>query len=324
MPKKKKTSKCPRVNPWMIVSIVLVVILGLLISYDKSQSFQGFVNNTFGIETGPGKINITILGDSSIENPPYDIEKNMDKLQKEIGRDLKIKNVDISSDEGQKDVKDYDLKTLPILFFDKEITDTDFYDKSKSFFTQEGDTYMVKLQPYKYLEIPKAGDAQYKGIAPKDAKVKIIEYSSYTCPHCAAMGPVVSKIMKDYPNEISYIYKNFDRGGPDEFIANAAECAGEHDKFWEMYDYLMDNQAKLKNKDVHDFVNDGATKLGIKNESFDACIAENKYAGKIKAQTDEALEFGVNGTPAFFVNNDFIGGQVPYENMKKVVDTFIQ
>ncbi|MCD6109543.1 thioredoxin domain-containing protein [bacterium] len=324
MAKKRKTSKKFKLNPWMITSIVLVIILGLFIAYDKSVSFKTFVNNTFGIETGPSKIGVAILEDSSIENPPYDIAKNMDKLQDEIGRELKIKDVDISSDEGKKYVKDYDLKTLPVLFFDKEIDETDFYTKSASFFTEEGDTYMVKLQPYKYLQIPTAGDAQHEGATPGEAPVTIIEYSSFTCPHCADMKDVMNKVMEEYPDKVSYVYKNFDRGGPDEMLSNAAECAGEHDKFWEMNAYLMDNQADLKDKKVPDFIDDGAKKLGIKNKSFDTCISENKYADKIKAQTDEALEFGVNGTPGFFVNDNFIGGAVPYEKMKSVIDSFLQ
>jgi len=322
--KTKKSKKSVHVNVWMIISIVLIILLGLLIGYDKSPGFQNFVNDTFGIETGPGKIGLIILTDPLVENPPYDVKKNMDQLQTEIDREFKIETVDINSDKGKEYAKKYELKTIPVLLFDEKITETDFYKEASSFFTNEDDTYIVKLQPYKYLELPTAGDGQYKGLAPGEAPITIIEYSSFTCHFCSKMVPVINQILEAYPDKITFVYKHFDRGGPDSLLANAAECAGDQNKFWEMHEYIMDNQADMQTKEILDFINDGATKIGVDRTGFDTCVQENKYADKIKTQTQEALEFGINGTPGFFVNNQFIGGAVEYDQMKSVIDKLLK
>lgn len=323
----KKTSKKAKklhINLWMIVSVILIVILGGFIAYDKSTGFQNFVNDTFGIETGPGKIGLTIVTDPFIDNPPYDVEKNMDELQTEMDREFKIKTVDINTDEGKEYLEKYDIKTIPVLLFDDKITETDFYTKASSFFTQEGDLYIVKLQPYKYLELPTVGDAQVKGAKAGTAPITIIEYSSFTCHYCAQMSPIMDQILEAYPGQITFAYKNFDRGGPDALLANAAECAGDQDKFWEMHDYLMNNQADLQEKDALTFINDGETEIGVEPTSFDTCMQGNDYAEKIKAQSQEGYEFGVNGTPAFFINDQFIGGAVDLDQFKSVIDSLLQ
>lgn len=313
-----------RINPWMVTSIVLIILLGGFIAYDKSTGFQNFINNTFGIETGPGKIGLTIVTDPFIDNPPYDVEKNMEELQTEIEREFEIEIVDVNDDKGKEYLEKHNLKTIPVLFFDEEIIETDFYKEASSFFIQEDNLYIVKLQPYKYLEIPTIGDGQYKGMTPGEAPITIIEYSSFTCPYSANMKPVIYQILEEYPGQITYVYKHFDRGGTDALIANATECAGDQSKFWEMHDYIMDNQEGLREKEILEFLTDGATAIGLDAATHDTCIQENKYADKIKSQSQEAFEFGISGTPGFFVNDIFIGGAIEYEQMKNVIDTFIQ
>jgi len=324
MAAKKATSKKCKINPWMIISIVLVILLGGFIAYDKSTGFQNLVNNTFGIETGPGKIGLTIVTDPFVDNPPYEIGKNMEDLQTEIGREFKIETIDINTDEGKEYLEKYKLKTIPVLFFDKKITETDFYKEAESFFVQQDDIYIVKLQPYKYLETPTVGDAQYKGADAGKAPITIIEYSSFTCGYCAKMSPIMDQILEAFPGQITFAYKHYDRGGSDALLANAAECAGDQGKFWEMHDYIMTNQASLQTKEVLGFITEGATAVGVDASTFNTCVQENKYAEKIKAQSAEGSEFGISGTPGFFVNDQFIGGAVEYETFKNTIDTLIQ
>ncbi len=326
MATKKKASKVKgfKVNPWMVTSILLLIILAGFIAYERSLSFSNFVNNTLGIETGPGKIELTIVTDPFVDNPAYDIDKNMQDLQTEIGREFKIKTVDINTDEGMEYIEKHNFKTIPVLIFDKKITETDFYKEASSFFIEKDNLYIVKLQPYKYLEIPVAGDGRFKGAEPGKGQVTIIEYSSFTCPYCGAMKLVMDQVIEEYGDKITYVYKHFDRGGSDGFISNAAECAGDQNKFWEMHDYIMGNQETMREKDVIEFINEGADLIGLKKDEFDACVQSNKYAEKIKAHSIEGADFGVNGTPSFFINDKFIGGAVKYETIKSTIDSLIQ
>ena len=62
-------------------------------------------------------------------------------------------------------------------------------------------------------------------------------------------------------------------------------------------------------------------KLGLDQASFKPCIDEKKYEAKITASTEEALSYSITGTPGFFINHQFIGGAIPYETLKQIIDT---
>jgi protein-disulfide isomerase len=136
------------------------------------------------------------------------------------------------------------------------------------------------------------------------------------------MGPVFDQALKEYPDKIKFVYKNFNRGGLDPLVENAAECAGEQNKFWEMHDYIFENQKALVSGETEQMLKDQAKTLGLDSAKFDECIASEKYLGKIDAQTNEAFTFSVSGTPGIFVNDVFIGGAVDYETLKQVIDSF--
>jgi protein-disulfide isomerase len=136
------------------------------------------------------------------------------------------------------------------------------------------------------------------------------------------MKPILNKAMEEYPDKIRLVYKHFDRGGSDLFLAAATECAAEQDNFWGMHDYIFDNQRDLADKDVDAFLTDGATQIGIDVDAFNTCREEQDFSEKIKSHTEEAYKLGVSGTPAFFINDIFIGGAVSFESLKAAIDSF--
>lgn len=75
----------------------------------------------------------------------------------------------------------------------------------------------------------------------KDAKIKMIEFTDFECPFCERAFPTISAVMKKYEGKISLEYKSF----PLSFhpsaqkAAEAALCAGEQGKFWEMHDDIF-------------------------------------------------------------------------------------
>lgn len=324
-PKTKKVQKQKRnINPWMIISIILLIVLAGLITYDNSKGFKSFVDDTFGIETGPKPIELTIVTDPYLDDPPYDVEENMQELSTEIEREFKTTIVDINEEEGVRYIEQYSLKTIPVLLFDKTITETDFYKDASSFFTKSEDAYIVKLQPYSYLSLPTVDNARYTGAAPEESPITIIEYSSFTCPYCAKMAPVLSQALEEYPGQITHAYKHFDRGGPDVLLALTAECAGDQEKFWEMHDYIMNNQSLLGEQEILDFIDTAATDIGIQNETFTTCLENNAHSDKIQKHKQEAIDYGISGTPGIFINDTFVGGAVEYEKIKSIIDMYIQ
>jgi len=76
---------------------------------------------------------------------------------------------------------------------------------------------------------------------PENAKIKIVEFTDFECPYCERAFPTVTAVLEKYKGNISMEYKSF----PLSFHANAqkaaeaALCAGEQGKFWEMHDNLF-------------------------------------------------------------------------------------
>ena len=77
--------------------------------------------------------------------------------------------------------------------------------------------------------------------------------------------------------------------------AEAARCAGEQGKFWEMHDRLFANQTSLEPAKPH------AEAIGLDVAKFEGCLSAGKYAEAIRKDTAEGAKAGVTGTPAFFL-----------------------
>ncbi|MDO8551337.1 MAG: DsbA family protein [bacterium] len=155
----------------------------------------------------------------------------------------------------------------------------------------------------------------------KDAKVTIVEFSDFECPFCGRYNTgTYPQIDKDYiqTNKIHYVFQHFPLPmHPNaQKSAEAAECAGEQGKFWEMHDKLFANQTSLSITDLKKYAAD----LGLKTSTFNSCLDSGKEADKVKSGTSLGQGVNVSGTPAFFINGQLISGAQPYQAFKTVID----
>lgn len=146
-----------------------------------------------------------------------------------------------------------------------------------------------------------------------DAKVVMVEYSSFSCSYCNKVRATLDQILANYPNDVKIVYKHFNRGGTDSQTAQAAECAGEQENFWEMHDLIFDKGSR---GDLSGY----AQEIGINVDKFSECLDSGKYSAKVAADTNEARSFGIVGTPGFMVNGRLVSGAQPYENFKQIID----
>ena len=163
-------------------------------------------------------------------------------------------------------------------------------------------------------------DVEAKGPSrgPTSAPVTIVEFSDFQCPYCGREYPVIERLMKEYDGRLRLVFRHY----PLDFhpfaqkAAEAAACAQDQGKFWELHDKMFTNQTKLAVTDLKGY----AKSLGMDPTKFDKCLD----SGEKKALVDEDMKAGsaagVSGTPAFFINGIFINGAQPYEHMKQAVD----
>jgi len=98
--------------------------------------------------------------------------------------------------------------------------------------------------------------------------------------------------------------------------AEAALCAKEQGKFWELHDKILDNQRALEDADLKRY----ASELALDAEAFNACLDSGKFKAEIMQDQREGEQAGVTGTPAFFINGRFLSGARPFEDFKSIID----
>jgi protein-disulfide isomerase len=166
-------------------------------------------------------------------------------------------------------------------------------------------------------------------LGPADAPVTIVEYADYQCPHCRNFSVnTLPEVVKNYvvPGKVRYVYKNATvLGEESQWAAMAALCAADQGHFWE-YDELLFNRQQGENQGTfsRDNLKQFAADLGLDTATFNECLDSNKYASKVADQTQEARSRGVKGTPSFFVNDEFVEGAVPYDQLKEIIDKHLE
>ena len=108
----------------------------------------------------------------------------------------------------------------------------------------------------------------------------------------------------------------------------ASECANDQGKFKEMHDMLFENQNKWNNQETVNALSlfsQYATEIQLEQETFDSCLTSGEHLEEISKDLQDGQEYGVSGTPGFFIGNDEIGyvqlkGAQPFESFKKVID----
>lgn len=165
-----------------------------------------------------------------------------------------------------------------------------------------------------------ADDDAVKGDA--DAPVTIIEFSDFECPFCSRFyTDTLPQIQKEYIDTgiVKLVYRDF----PLSFhqnakpAAEAAECAAEQGKFWEMHDALFENYNVLSRAKYTQL----ATDIGVEDISaFDECVDSGVMGAEVDKDFADGRAAGVTGTPSFFVNGQKISGAQPFSAFKAAVD----
>ncbi len=177
-------------------------------------------------------------------------------------------------------------------------------------------------------------DDPFKG--EPNARVTLIEFSDYQCPFCARFSrETLPKIEEAYvkSGKVKYVFRDFPLVTIHKDAIKAAEaanCAGEQKKYWEMHDRLFANQKSLKLEDLPKH----AEALGLNRAAFEACLKSEKYFREVQADLKDGLKAGVKSTPTFFIgltqkdDNTFkalrtVTGAQPYPVFKEAIDALL-
>jgi protein-disulfide isomerase len=167
-----------------------------------------------------------------------------------------------------------------------------------------------------------------------DAPVTLVEFSDYQCPYCRTFFlATLPSLKREYidTGKLRYVFRDYplDQIHPQaRRAAEAARCAGDQGKYWEMHDVLFQNQRALAPSEFSEH----ARNLGLDAAAFDACLESAKYAARVNKDHADGTAAGVQGTPGFVlaktqagdsVEGTQIRGAQPLDVFRKLIDQLL-
>ncbi|OYX45125.1 MAG: thiol-disulfide oxidoreductase [Rhodobacterales bacterium 32-67-9] len=159
-----------------------------------------------------------------------------------------------------------------------------------------------------------------------EAPVEVIEYASFTCPHCANFhDTVLGKLKADYieTGKIRFVYREvyFDKFGL--WAAMVARCGGP-EKYFPISDMIYETQKDWLAPGEAAGIADNLRKIGLKAglgaDQVDACMKDNDAAKAMVATYQaNATKDEINSTPSFVIDGEKYSN-MSYEDFAKILD----
>lgn len=153
-----------------------------------------------------------------------------------------------------------------------------------------------------------------------NAAITIIEFSDYECPFCRRWHQeVLPRIEEKYGDQVRIVYRDFPlynihaNAGP---AAEAANCAGDQNRYWEFSDRLFSGEMALGRQTYEAY----AKELNLDLDTFTQCLDDQRYKAEVDADFTYASELGVRSTPTFFINGLAVVGAQPFEVFEQIID----
>ena len=160
-----------------------------------------------------------------------------------------------------------------------------------------------------------------------DAPVVIAEFTDWECPYCIKHAAETDpELIKEYV-DTGYVRIEWNdmpvQGPASETAAKAGRAAAEQGKFFEYKDAYMAAAAERGGHpgfELEDYLG-FAEEAGVPDlEKFEADATSDKYDDTLRKALEYAQELGINGTPAFIVGNEYIGGADTLDNFRQTIN----
>ena len=169
------------------------------------------------------------------------------------------------------------------------------------------------------------------------APVTIVEYASMTCPHCAAFQKeVIPKLNKDYVDtgKVKVIFREYPLDGAARMASAVARCLSG-DQYFSFIDLLFknqmnwikdfDNNGQLTKEDILEGLSQMGRFAGLPREKVQSCADDPKNLALVDANWMEGqTKYNVNSTPTFLINGTPHSGEIPYDELQKILDPLVK
>ena len=163
-----------------------------------------------------------------------------------------------------------------------------------------------------------------KVLGSPDAPVTIVEYSSYTCPHCARFHRETLPRLKTEYIDIGVarlVFRDFPLDGMALRAGMMARCLPDP-LFFSMNEVLFAQQQDwARAADPVGALGNLGRVAGLNQDAFQACMADEALADRIiQLRLEGAQHYGVNSTPTFVINGEVLAGAQPFERFASLIE----
>jgi protein-disulfide isomerase len=175
--------------------------------------------------------------------------------------------------------------------------------------------YVARLadQGYTQTEIGEALEKRYRGGQPKfidiaeapsegssGAKVTLVEFADYECPHCKRFQPVLRQILDEFKGDVRLYFKHYPlpQHTNARLAAEAAVAAQKQGKFWQYQDKLWENQDNLTPAELEKY----AKEISLDLPKFRADMEDPKAKARVQKDRVDGQTLGLASTPTLYIN----------------------
>jgi protein-disulfide isomerase len=159
----------------------------------------------------------------------------------------------------------------------------------------------------------------------QDAPVTIVEYFSFSCPHCGDFAlDTAPLIEKDFveAGQVRFELHPMALDGAILAASEAAACAGDQGRYWEYHETLFAN-FEVNKTDAYKSgpLKEYAKLLGLDANAFNSCLDSHKYRDAVVGETEKVVAAGISATPNFFIGltKDMNNSSPPYPGTRHIV-----
>lgn len=162
-----------------------------------------------------------------------------------------------------------------------------------------------------------------------DPLLIITEYSDYQDPRSGLFAQVLDRLLEEHPDKVRVVSRVFplimvnDKAA---LAAQAAEAAGEQDRFWEMHRLLyaqQENWSKLSVADFEQWLGAQVSAMGINVDQFKTDLERVDIVTKIQNAWESGQKIGLPGTPLILINGQIYGGPRDFASLNDILQLIV-
>jgi protein-disulfide isomerase len=158
-------------------------------------------------------------------------------------------------------------------------------------------------------------DKDAPAAGPTNPSVTLVEFFDYRCPYCKQMNAGIDQLLSEFPN-LRVVFKEFPILAPDSLTAaKAALAANAQGKYLPYHRLLLAHRGDFDQATLDDL----AQQAGLDIQRLHRDMEDPAYIAQMRATRKLAQEIGVEGTPAFILGDQLIGGAVPVEDLRQAI-----